>query len=97
MMEPRMHTDEHRLARKVIPVLSVLIGVHVWFGSGCSADNHKQPTTKPATAYDRQEEALKDPFGYSPNMDQKEVSGGGGWGHYDRNGMRKDVDHVVNP
>jgi hypothetical protein len=60
---------------------------------GCASDKH--PTTRPSSASDRQEAALKDPFNYSPNMDE-DISGGG-IGHYDRNAMRKDLDNVLNP
>jgi hypothetical protein len=61
---------------------------------GCSSDKHGA-TTRPATAYDRQQAALKDPMEYSPNMNQ-DISGGD-IGHYDRKAMRKDIDDVLNP
>src|SRR5438552_3497685 len=48
-------------------LLSGCICTDVWSLSGCSS--HK-PTTRPTGAYDRQEAALKDPFGYSPMDDQ---------------------------
>ena len=62
--------------------------------AGCSSNTSK-PTTRPASVSDRQDAALKDPFGYSPNMDH--VEGNGDVGKYDREGMRKDLDHVLNP
>jgi hypothetical protein len=61
--------------------------------AGCST-NH--PTTRPATAAERQNAALKDPFGYSPDIDSTSISGGG-IGEYDRNAMRKDINNVLNP
>ena len=61
---------------------------------GCASDKHA--TTRPSkTAYDRQEAALKDPFDYSPNMDE-DISGGN-VGNLDRKALRKDIDDVLNP
>ena len=62
---------------------------------GCSSNQHS--TTRPASAYDRQQAALKDPFAYSPEKDKPADISGGDIGHYDRNAMRKDIDHVLNP
>jgi hypothetical protein len=64
--------------------------------AGCASDKH--PTTRPGTAYERQEAALNDPFGYSPDMEREssDVSGGD-LGNLDRKAMKKDVDHVLNP
>ena len=71
-----------------------LICVHLWLTlSGCSSDKH--PTTRPASASDRQDAALRDPFGYSPGIDN-DISGGG-VSEFDRKAMRKDIDHVLNP
>lgn len=65
--------------------------------TACSSPE-KRPTTRPATAYERQQKALQDPFGYSPDMDRahEDVSGGD-LGHFDRDAMKKDLDHVLNP
>ena len=60
---------------------------------GC-ASNH--PTTRPSDARERQEAALRDPFGYSPGIEKQDISGGK-VNQYDRDAMRKDVDHVLNP
>ena len=65
----------------------------VLVGAGCVSD--KNPTTRPSV-YDRQEQALDDPFGYSPEMSPADVSGGK-INQYDRKAMRKDLDHVFNP
>jgi hypothetical protein len=63
---------------------------------GCASD--KQPTTRPSTARERQEAALRDPMGYSPNMDSPDTDISGGKLHeLDRKAMRKDIDHVLNP
>ena len=77
-----------------IKLLSVSICVHLWFLSGCASDKH--PTTRPADAYDRQDAALHDPFGYSPMKDDMNISGGK-LNEYDKNAMKRDIDHVLNP
>ena len=69
--------------------ISLLLPVTV----GC-ANSH--PTTRPSDARQRQEAALHDPFGYSPGIEKKDISGGK-VNQYDRDAMRKDVDHVLNP
>jgi len=94
-----MNTDEHRSGSRKSS--SAFIRVHLWFlllgffVVGCSSHNAK-PTTRPSSAADRQDAALKDPFGYSPNFDGGDGSSGD-IGKYDREGMRKDLDHVLNP
>ena len=64
------------------------------FVAGCASDKH--PSTQPSSVSDRQDAALRDPFGYSPNVGKADISGGS-VDHYDRNAMKKDVDHVLNP
>ncbi|HEY7089801.1 MAG TPA: hypothetical protein VH518_17015 [Tepidisphaeraceae bacterium] len=66
---------------------------------GCA--DTKGPTTQPMTANDRQNEALRDPFGYGPRnnqvgQDMPSVSGGG-LRDFDRKGFDRDVDRVLNP
>src|SRR5687768_15154326 len=61
---------------------------------GCSSN--KPPATQPSGVRERQEEALKDPFGYSPEVGRSDISGGD-VGHLDKKAMRKDIDHVLNP
>ena len=93
-----MSTDGQRLKGLLRP--SVLICVHLWFLTllcmlaGCSSNNTS--TTKPSSVTDRQNAALEDPFGYSPDMKDADISGGK-INEYDRNAMRKDLDHVLNP
>ena len=60
---------------------------------GCASD--KKPTTRPASMSQRQDEALRDPFGYKPDM-SRDVSGGD-IGHLDRDGLKKDLNNVFNP
>jgi hypothetical protein len=60
---------------------------------GCMSD--KQPTTRSSVG-DRQQQALNDPFGYSPDMGSPDISGGK-INEYDGKAMKKDLDHVLNP
>ena len=64
--------------------------------AGCASEKH--PTTQPSNMKDRQEAALKDPMGYSPNMNSPDTDiSGGKLNELDRGAMRKDIDHVLNP
>jgi hypothetical protein len=98
-MEPQMNADERR-SNQAMAGLSASIGVHLPFIilsvciGGCAS--HKHPSTQPVSAYERQERALKDPFGYSPEVGRSDISGGGVQ-QLDRKAMKKDVDHVLNP
>jgi hypothetical protein len=56
---------------------------------GCASDGSGGNMT------DRQEKAMKDPFGYTPEVDT-DVSGGG-VGNFNHNGMGKDLSDVFNP
>jgi hypothetical protein len=64
--------------------------------AGCASGKHGA-TTRPSTTAERQDAALRDPFGYSPNIDENRSDMDSDWGRYDREGMRKDLDHVLNP
>ena len=46
--------------------------------------------------YERQEQALRDPYGYNPDLknDRNRVSGNG---EFDREGIKRDWDHVIDP
>jgi hypothetical protein len=63
---------------------------------GC-ADQDTGPTTRPMTAYERSENALKDPFGYSPDVGNPDDISGGNTEGLDRKGLQKDADDVLNP
>jgi hypothetical protein len=60
---------------------------------GCSDKNRE---TKEKTTYERQQEALRDPFGYSPQVEKTDISGGD-LGNFDKDAFGKDVDSVFNP
>ena len=64
--------------------------------AGCQNSTKSGPTTRPASAYERQEAAMKDPFGYSPNPDRTDISGGG-LTEFDKDGFGKDLKNVLDP
>lgn len=65
--------------------------------TGCSQTAEQQAaTTRPANVRERQDRAIKDPFGYSPDMGTTDVSGGGTSG-FDRDGFGKDLKNVLDP
>ena len=81
---------------KNLLAVSVCICVHLWLLSACSSD--KQPTTRPASVRERQDAALADPFGYSPDMNSSDTDiSGGKVNELNRGALRKDLDHVLNP
>ncbi len=101
LVEPQMNADERR-SEKERTALSAFIRVHLRLIillalAGCSANQGKHPSTQPSDAYDRQQAALRDPFGYRPEMDHPEDISGGSLGNYDKAGMKRDIDHVLNP
>ena len=72
-----------------------LLATGFWLLSpGCASDK-KKPTTRPSSMSQRQDAALRDPFGYKPDM-SRDVSGGD-IGHLDRDGLKKDLNNVFNP
>jgi len=66
--------------------------------TGCTQINAAttQPTTRPLSASDRQDAAMRDPFGYSPNPGKTDVSGGG-LTDFDRDGFNRDLKNVLDP
>jgi hypothetical protein len=57
-----------------------------------------QPATKPASITERQDAAMRDPFGYSPwKKDEKSRISGGTTGEYDKDGMKRDMKSVFGP
>ena len=60
---------------------------------GCMSD--KKPTTR-TSAQQRQDAALDDPFGYSPDLSKTDVSGGK-INELDRKALKRDLDHVLDP
>jgi hypothetical protein len=89
----------HPLPKKVrYFCILVLLGASCVIHVGC-ADNEDKPTTRPMTARERQDAALKDPFSYGPNgqmMENPNISGGG-LSDFDKKAFKHDVDDVLNP
>jgi hypothetical protein len=88
---PSFHHDAARVALLGAVGAALLTAV---LSGGCAPDEN--PTTRPAKLSNRTDKALADPFGYSPDFDRTDISGGG-IGSYDKEGMNRDVDHVLNP
>jgi hypothetical protein len=49
------------------------------------------------TAYERSENALKDPFGYSPDVGKPDDITAGSGAQFDRKAFDKDANDVLNP
>ena len=83
--------------KKSLAFISACIGVHLWLVPGCAAEKHR-PTTRPTSVRDRQDAAMRDPMGYSPDMSPAATDiSGGTVNELDRGALRKDIDHVLNP
>jgi hypothetical protein len=63
--------------------------------AGCAAKQNG-PTTRPLTAAERSDKAMRDPFGYSPDFSDTD-SGGGGTADLDRKGLNRDLGNVIMP
>ena len=66
-----------------------------------SCADKSNPTTRPLSARERQDQALRDPFSYGPQpnkqgTDMPSVSGGG-IGEFNRKEFDRDVNRVLNP
>jgi hypothetical protein len=61
--------------------------------AGCAETS--KPTTRPASMQERQDQAMKDPFGYSPSV--KEDISGGGFNEFDKDAFGKDLKNVLDP
>jgi hypothetical protein len=61
---------------------------------GCATNS--PPSTQPSSAYDTQEQAMKDPMNYSPDMSRTDITGGG-TADYRKDSIKKDWDDFWNP
>lgn len=71
-------------------MLAAACGLAFTFFTGCADAPPRE------TAQERQDRALRDPFGYKPDWSGTGVSGGG-TAELDKEALRKDLDHVFNP
>jgi hypothetical protein len=75
-------------AGKPAPQWRLLLPAFCFFlATGCGE-------SKDPSLYDRQEQAIKDPFSYNPDPKKSELSV---TGDGDKDAMKRDVDHVFNP
>jgi len=88
--------NEKRKTKNECRGLLCRFSFYVFLFSLASCSSNNSATTRPSSVTDRQNSALNDPFGYSPDMKDADISGGK-IDQYDRNAMRKDLDHVLNP
>jgi hypothetical protein len=63
--------------------------------AGC-ASKQAGPTTRPATAAERTDRAERDPFHYSLDWSEADVSGGD-TANLDREGLKRDLGNVIMP
>jgi hypothetical protein len=82
----RQETEDRR-GRAAVIFFCLLSFAPCLLATGCSS-------TKETSTYDRQQEALKDPFGYNPDLKK---SGSSVTGDGDKDALQRDVDHVLNP
>jgi hypothetical protein len=66
-----------------------MICVGVFAMAGCAPDKSGNMT-------DRQDAAMRNPFGYSPDMDRTDITGGG-VGNFNQHAVGKDLNDVFNP
>ncbi len=64
--------------------------------AGCASHPTTQPTTRPLSTRERQDQAIRDPFAYSPDAGKTDISGGG-LTEFDRDGLRKDLKNALDP
>ena len=65
--------------------------------AGCADSNKKSPTTRPLTMRERQEQALRDPYGYNPRPEDIPSISGGDTGEFDKKAFKRDLDSFWNP
>jgi hypothetical protein len=63
----------------------------------CADSGNQAPTTRPMTIHQRQQEALRDPFGYKLTDDDFPSVTGGGTSEFDRKAFKRDMDTFWNP
>jgi hypothetical protein len=71
------------------------IGIAVSLLAGCSSGTNA-PATQPSTISQRQDQALKDPFGYTPDLKKSDMTVSG-HGEFDKEGLKRDTDFILNP
>ena len=75
--------------------LPPLAGFALLCSVGCAA-KQDAPTTRPLTAAERSDKAIRDPFGYSPDFSDTD-SGSGAAADLDRKALNRDLGNVIMP
>ena len=87
MREDRIQKTEDRRRWAGLVFFCLLSSVFSLLATGCGES--KEPSV-----YDRQEQAIKDPFGYNPDPKKSDLSVSGDG---DKDALKRDMDHVLNP
>lgn len=88
-----MNSMKNRFSPSWMISLSVVPSAFILL-MGCA--EQKGPTTRPESTYERQDRAMRDPFGYSTETGKADISGGG-IGDFDREGFNRDLKNVFDP
>jgi hypothetical protein len=75
-----------RIASLVPSACATLLSLQL---AGCGPSNQ-------LTDEERQDKAMKDPFGYSPDLKNADMTVSGHT-DFDKQELKRDVDHVINP
>jgi hypothetical protein len=81
-----------RICRALWAVACCALPLAICHLTGCASS---PPSTQPTSIGDRQDAAINDPMDYKPDF-PKDVSGGD-IGHYDKDGMNRDLNDFLNP
>ena len=90
-----VHRGRRRRAFGAFAAVYCLLSTVYLLVPGC-AGRQNAPTTRPMTASERSDKALRDPFGYSPDFSDADT-GGGGASELDHKGLRRDLANVIMP
>jgi len=71
-----------------------LMSIACMFGLGCAETS--KPTTQPSGVRERQDAAMRDPFGYGGSTEKVDITGGD-ITKFDKQSFKRDVDSVMNP
>ena len=70
--------------------LALIIAVSLIVIGGCSENSAND------SMHNRQDAAMRDPYRYSPDMSQTDITGGG-IGNFDQKSFNRDLNDFINP
>ena len=76
----------------VLTIAGFSIG-YLSFAGGCASS----ATTQPSSVTERQNQALHDPFGYTPDVKSSDLTVSGHGEGFDKKGFDRDTNSVLNP